>query len=71
LCSDTVCGEPLGGGVAICRVWLRGSDFEVGVRPGEIPALLVTTTPAGAVFLLGAVAMALIALPHIEHQGKP
>jgi hypothetical protein len=33
--------------------------------------LLVTATPAGAIFLLGGVAMALIALPHIEHRGKP
>jgi hypothetical protein len=33
--------------------------------------LLVTATPTGAVFLLGGVAMALIALSHIEHRGKP
>jgi hypothetical protein len=29
------------------------------------------TTPAGAVFLLGGIAKALTALPHIEHRGKP
>jgi hypothetical protein len=33
--------------------------------------LLATATPVGAVFLLGGVAKALTALPHIERRGKP
>jgi hypothetical protein len=33
--------------------------------------LLATATPVGAVFFLGGIAMALIALPHIERWGKP
>jgi hypothetical protein len=33
--------------------------------------LLATATPVGAVFLLGGIAKALTALPHIERRGKP
>jgi hypothetical protein len=33
--------------------------------------LLATVTPAGAVFLLGGVVVALTTLPHIEQRGKP
>jgi hypothetical protein len=58
------------GWCAFGRVHLRGT---LGWASGQEISLLLlaTATPAGAVFLLGGVAMALTALPHIERRGKP
>jgi hypothetical protein len=73
LCFSDVCGMPLDGGVVILSSPSARFVGLLGSTSGREKSLLLltTATPAGVVFLLGGVAMALIALPHIEHRGKP
>jgi hypothetical protein len=73
LYSGNVYGMHLDSGVVISSCPSARFCETLGLTSGQEKSLLLPAmaTPAGAVFLIGGVIMALTTLPHLEHRGKP